>query len=121
MIGGLQYMTHTRLDIKNVVGILARFQVDLKEYHDATMNRIFRYLKGTFDYGIWYDRSSDFTLCAYTNGDWAGNMDDKKNTSGGEFFVRGRLVSWLGKKQDCISQSTTKAKYVARMRHLQLS
>ena len=40
-------------------------------------------------------------------------MDDRKSTSGGALFLGGRLVSWLGKKQDCISQSTTKAEYVA--------
>ena len=66
------------------------------------MTRIFKYLKGTSNYGIWYDRSSDFTLCAYTNSNWVGNMDDRKSTSGGEFFIGGRLFSWLRKKQDCI-------------------
>ena len=64
MIGGLQYLTHTRLDIENAVGIAARFQANPKEYHYAIVQRAFRYLKGTSNYGIWYDRSSDFTLCA---------------------------------------------------------
>ena len=103
MIRGLQYLTHTILDIANAVGIIARFQADPKEYHYAAVKSIFRYLKGTSDYGIWYDRSSDFTLCAYTDVDWASNMDDKKSTNGGAFFLGGRLVSWLRKKQDCIS------------------
>ena len=77
------------------------------------MKRIFKYLKGTSNYGIWYDRVNDFTLCAYTNADWVGSMDDRKSTRGGAFFLGGRLVSWLSKKQDCISQSTTEAEYVA--------
>ena len=62
MIGGLQYLTHTRLDIENAVGIVARFQSNHKEYHYVEIKRIFRYLKGTSDYEIWYDISSDFTL-----------------------------------------------------------
>ena len=74
---------------------------------------IFRYLKRTSDYGIWHDSSSEFTLCAYSNVDWAGNIDERKSTNGGAFFLGGRLVSWLRKKHDCISQSTTKEKYVA--------
>ena len=102
MIGGLQYLTHARPDTTNAVGIVARFQVDPKEYHYAATKRIFKYLKGTSDYGIWYDRLSDFTLCAYNDVDWAGNMDDRKSTSGGKNFLRGRLVSWLSKKKDCI-------------------
>ena len=87
MIGGLQYLTHTRPDIENAVGIVARFQANPKEYNYAIVKRIFRYLKGTSDYGIWYDRSSDFTLCAYTNVDWEGSMDDKKRTNGGACFL----------------------------------
>ena len=102
MIGGLQYLSQTRSDIENVVGIIARFQLDPKEYHYVAVKRIFRYLKGTFDYGIWYDKSGDFTLCTYTNVDWAYSMDDIKSTSGGAFYLGGRLVSWLSKKQDCI-------------------
>jgi len=76
------------------------------------VKRIFRYLKGTLEYGLWYDRSNDFTLSAYTNAGWAGSMDDKKRMSGGAFFLGGRLVSWLSKKQDCTSQSIAEVEYV---------
>ena len=101
-----------RPNIANVVGIVTRFQDDPKEYHYATTKRIFRYLKGTSSYGIWYDRWSDFTLCEYNDVDWVGHMDDRKSTSGGEFFLGGRLVSWMSKKQDCISQSIAEVEYV---------
>ena len=70
-------------------------------------------MKGTLDFGLWYDRSSDFTLYAYSDTDWAGSMDDRKRTSGGAFFLGGRLVSWLSKKQDCISHGIAKEEYVA--------
>ena len=66
---------------------MARFQANPKEYHYATVKRIFRYLKETSDHGIWYDRNSDFTLCTYTNADWAGDRDDSNSTSGGAFFL----------------------------------
>ena len=52
VIGGLQYLTQTKPNIDNNIGIVARFQVDPKEYHFVTLKRILRYLKGTFDYGI---------------------------------------------------------------------
>lgn len=87
MIGGLQYLIHTRLYIENVVGIVARFQDDHKESHYAVVKRIFKYSKGTPNYGLSYDISSDFNLCAYTNLDWVDDMDEKKRTSGGEFFL----------------------------------
>ena len=113
MIRGLQYLTHTRPDIENAVGIVAKFQADSKEAHYAAIKRIFRYLKGTLEFGLWYDRSNDFTLYPYTNVDWAGSMDERKSTSGGAFFLGGRLVSWLRKKKDCTSQSTIEEEYVA--------
>ena len=70
-------------------------------------------MKGTSNYGIQYDRSSDFTLSAYSSVDWGGNIDFRKNTNGGVFFLGGRLVSWLSKKHDCILHSTIEAEYIA--------
>ena len=98
MIGGLQYLTHTRPDITNAVGIVARFQANPRETHYTAIKRIFRYMKWTLEFGLWHDRSNDFTRSAYTDVDWAGNMDDRKSTSGGAFFLGGRLNSWLRKK-----------------------
>ena len=51
-------------------------------------------------------------LKVFTNYDWVGSIDDTKNTSGRAFFLDKRLVSWTSKKHNCISQSTTEAKYV---------
>ena len=41
-------------------------------------------------------------------------MDDKKSTNGEAFFLGGRLVPWLRKKQDCISQSIAQEEYVVK-------
>ena len=78
MIGGLQYLSHTRKNLANVVGNIARFHADPIEAHYATIKRIFKYLKGTSKFGLWYDRSNDFTLSAYIDADWASSMDDRK-------------------------------------------
>ena len=93
--------------------IVAIFQDHPKEYHFTSVKRIFRYLKETSDYGIWYVKSSNFSLCAYIDVDFEGNIDERKSTRGGAFFLGGRLVSWLSKKQDCISQSAIEVEYVA--------
>ena len=49
----------------------------------------------------------------FIDADWAGNLDDRKSTSGRAFFLGKRLVSWTSKKQNCTSQSTAEAEYVA--------
>jgi len=112
MIGGLLYLTQTRPDIMNVVGLVGRFQVDPKEYHVVAVKRIFRYLKGTIDYELWYPKDDNFTLHTYIDADWAGDVDDRKSTSGGAFFLGRRLVSWISKKQEAISLSTVEAEYI---------
>lgn len=113
MIGGLQYLTHTSPNIQHSVGMVARFQAEPRESHYVSIKRILRYLRCTMDYGLRYENSDDFTLCAYTNVDWGDSVDDKKSTNGGAFFLGGRLVSWLSKKKNCISQSIVEAEYVA--------
>ena len=77
------------------------------------IKRIMRYLKGTEDYGLWYKFGGNLDLKVFIDADWAGNIDDRKNTSGGAFFLGKRLVSWTSKKQNCTSQSTAEVEYVA--------
>lgn len=112
MVGGLLYLTLTRPDIMYDVCMAARYQVDLKESHVTVIKRIFRYLKGTMDYGLWYPKKDDLMLCDYTDADWEGDVDDWKSTTGGAFFLGKNLVSWASKKQDSISLSTTEAGYI---------
>ena len=113
MIGKLQYVVHKRPDIALVVNIVARLSAKPKENHMMAVKRILRYLRGTKDYGLWYKIERNLDLKLFTDADWAGNIDDRKSTSGGAFFLGKRLVSWTSKKKNCTSQSTAKAEYVA--------
>jgi hypothetical protein len=113
MIGSLLYVIASRPDGKQVVGMVARFQATPKESHVQAVKRIFRYLKGTIDIGLWYPSKDSFTLKAYSDVDWAGCVDERKSTSGGAFFLGESLVAWISKKQSSILLSTTKAEYIA--------
>eukprot|EP00253_Pinus_taeda_P011574 PITA_11574 len=113
MIGSLLYLTGTRPDIMHAVGIVGRFQENPKETHLQVVKRIFKYLQGTQNYGLWYLGDTDLTRHAYTNADWDGSVDDRKSTSGGAFFMGSRLVSWFNKKQSSIALSTSEVEYVA--------
>eukprot|EP00253_Pinus_taeda_P003934 PITA_03934 len=113
MIGSLLYLTGTRPDIMHAIGIVGRFQANLKETHLQAVKRIFKNLQGTQNYGLWYPRDTDLTLHAYKNAYWSGSVDDRKRTSGGACFMGSRLVSWFRKKHSSIALSTAKAEYVA--------
>ena len=77
------------------------------------IKRILRYLKGIEDFGLYYKKTQNFDLRAYTNVDWRGNIDDMKSASGGALFLGRRLVTWSSKKKSCTSQSIAEAEYVA--------
>eukprot|EP00253_Pinus_taeda_P006390 PITA_06390 len=113
MIGSLLYLTGTRPDIMHVVGIVGRFQANPKEAHLQVVKRIFKYLQGTQNYGLWYPRDTDLTLHAYIDADWAGSVDDRKSTSGGALFMGSRLVSSFSKKQSLIALSIAEVEYMA--------
>ena len=97
----------------HAVGIVGIFQANPKETHLQAVKRIFKYLQGTQNYGLWYPKDTDLTLHAYIDADWAGSGDDRKSVSGGAFFMGSRLVSWFSKKQSSIVLSTAEVEYVA--------
>ena len=82
MIGKLQYVVHRRLDIALSVRTVARFSANPRENHLITVKRIMRYLKGVQEFGLYHKKSEKFELRAYTDVDWARNIDDRISTSG---------------------------------------
>ncbi|GKB08801.1 hypothetical protein Tco_0837113 [Tanacetum coccineum] len=113
MIGGLMYLTASRLDIAFVTFVCARYQARPTKKHLKEVKRIFRYLRQSINMGLWYSKDSGFELIAYADADHAGCNDDCKSTSGGIQFLGDKLVSWSSKKQDCTAMSSAKAEYVS--------
>jgi hypothetical protein len=66
------------------------------------MKRIVIYLKGTKQFGLWYQKGNDISLVSYTDADWAGSIDNRRSTDGVDFNLGEFLVSWLRKKQSSI-------------------
>lgn len=113
MLGSFLFVTVPEPNIMQVVGYVARFQATPKQTHVSAVKRIFKYLKEIVDYGLWFPTYSDFSLTTYIHVDWGGSVDDKKSTSGCEYFLGGCLVSWLSKKQTCTSLSIVEVEYIA--------
>lgn len=113
MVGGLIYLTHTRPDISFSVGVVSRFMHNPTKHHMGAAKRILRYISGTTEYGMWYDRKSTGNLSGYSDSDWAGCYEDMKSTSGYLFCLGLSPVSWKSKKQPTVALSSTEAEYVA--------
>jgi hypothetical protein len=108
MIGSLLYLTATRPNIQFAVRLCACFQASPRSAHQTSVQQIFRYLKHTPEFGIWYSASSslDFACCGI----------DQKSTSGTCHFLGSSLVCWSSQKQSSVAHSTIEAEYVAAAR-----
>jgi hypothetical protein len=113
MIGSLLYLMATRPDIQFSVCLCARFQASPRTSHRQAVKRIFRYLRHTLDFGLWYSTSSSLLLHGFSDVDFAGCQSDRKSTSGTCYFLGSSLVSWSCLKQSSLAQSTIEADYVA--------
>nr|GFC29907.1 hypothetical protein [Tanacetum cinerariifolium] len=81
-IGSLMYVISSRPDIMFATYMCARYQANPNEHHVSSVKRIFRYLKGTINLGLWYPKDSGFDLTAYSDTDHARYHLDRKSTSG---------------------------------------
>ena len=113
MIGSLLYLTASRPDIMYSVCLCARYQSNPKESHLNAVKRIFRYLSGTKNLGLWYPKGTHNELFSYTDADWAVYTIDRKSTSGTCHFLGFALVSWFSKKQNSVALSTAEAEYIS--------
>jgi hypothetical protein len=69
MIGNLLYITSSHPDTMQAAGMVGHYQSSPKQSHLATAKRIFKYLKGTMTYGLWYPRNQNLQLTAYSDAD----------------------------------------------------
>jgi hypothetical protein len=113
MIGSLLYLTATRPDMQFSVPLCARFLASSRTSHWQAVKRIFRYLRHTPNFGLWYSASSSLVLHGFSDADFAGCRLARESTSGTCQFLGSSLVSWSSRKQSSVAQSTTAAEFVA--------
>nr|GEX53361.1 zinc finger, CCHC-type [Tanacetum cinerariifolium] len=112
-IGCLMYdMTSTRPDIAYVIGRLSRFTSNPSRQHWKAITRVFKYLRGTINYGLSYVGYPS-VLEAYSDASWINHVEDLSFMSGYVFLLGRDAISWASKKQTCITDSTMESKFVA--------
>eukprot|EP00253_Pinus_taeda_P026001 PITA_26001 len=122
VVGSLMYaMVCIILDIAHAVGVFNKFMSKPGKEHSTAMKQVFRYLHGNSDYGLCYqgreilDRVLD--IHGFVDVDWAGDLDQRRFTSGYVFNLFGGAVSWMRpitwacKKRAAISLSSAEAEY----------
>ncbi|CAH9139488.1 unnamed protein product [Cuscuta epithymum] len=114
MVGALQYLVITRPDITYDVHLVSQFMHAPRTTHLLAVKRIYRYLQGTSDHGLWLKSDRNISvIMAYSDADWAGCPDSSRSTIGYAVFLGSNFVSWRSKKQPTMSKSSTEAEYRA--------
>ncbi|GJX53363.1 copia protein [Tanacetum coccineum] len=80
MIGALMYLTSSIPDIVHATCLCAWYQAKPTENHLKEVKRIFHYLRGTVNMGLWYTKDSDFELTGISDADYAGLLGSHKWT-----------------------------------------
>ncbi|GKF60888.1 hypothetical protein Tco_0177674, partial [Tanacetum coccineum] len=109
MIDTLLYLTASRPDLQFAKCMCARYQARPTEKYLHAVKRIFRYLKGTINQGLWYLKYSSTALTTFADADHAGCQDIRRSTSGSMQLLGDRLVNWSSKRQKSAAISSTEA------------
>ncbi|GKB86161.1 zinc finger, CCHC-type containing protein [Tanacetum coccineum] len=114
LVGCLRYLTHTRPDLSYSVGITSRFMEKPITLHFQVAKRILRYIKGTLDYGIKYEKGSEFKdLVGFTDSDHGGDPVGGKSIGGMIFYLGRNAITWQSKKQKTVALSSCEAEFMA--------
>uniref|UniRef100_A0A5S6QU80 Reverse transcriptase Ty1/copia-type domain-containing protein n=1 Tax=Trichuris muris TaxID=70415 RepID=A0A5S6QU80_TRIMR len=125
-VGSLMFlMTCTRPDISFETSKVSQFAENPGLPHWKAVKRIFRYLKGIQDMKLFfcpwmssceahYGKTSDgFQLKAFCDSDWAGDVEDRRSTSGYVLTLYNGPVAWSTRVQTAVAQSTVESEYIA--------
>ena len=113
-------MTSTRPDLSAAVSLLSQYMSKPGKHHWSGVKRVLRYLKGTVNHGICYQKGNcEVLLSGYSDESWGDCLDTRRSTSGYVFSLGGNLISWRTKKQSSVAKSSTEAEIVALSQAIQ--
>uniref|UniRef100_A0A2N9EPJ3 CCHC-type domain-containing protein n=1 Tax=Fagus sylvatica TaxID=28930 RepID=A0A2N9EPJ3_FAGSY len=114
-VGCLMYaMVCTRPDLAHAVSTVSRYMANPGREHWNAVKWISRYLKGTAEHGILFSRQPvTNSVVEYVDADYAGEVDDRRSTTGYVFTLSGGPICWKSTLQSIVAMSTTEAEYMA--------
>lgn len=117
-VGSLLYAAiGTRPDIAHAVNVISKFMENPGQAHWLAVKRILRYIKGTVNKALVFTSKgitgNQLYVSAYSDADWAGDIEDRKSTTGFVVRIGDSSVIWCTKKQKTVSLSSAEAEYMA--------
>lgn len=114
-VGSLMHLaTVSRPDIMFAVSLVSRFLNCYKQSHWNAVKKIFKYLRGTKDYGLCYTQTPQAAeVTGYSDADYANDLDTRRSVTGYVFIKNGAAVTWCSQRQQTVALSTTEAEFMA--------
>nr|KYP32769.1 hypothetical protein KK1_046449 [Cajanus cajan] len=107
VVSVLQYLTITRPDLAFTINKLCQYM-----HKSLQIKRVLRYINGTRDHGILFEKSNNLHIIGYYDSDWAFDQDDMRSTTSGYcLFLGNNMIFWMAKKQQVVSRSGIEAEY----------
>ncbi|XP_039304387.1 secreted RxLR effector protein 161-like [Solenopsis invicta] len=112
--GCLNYIaTVSRPDISYAVSKLARYSNDPQQLHWKAVKRVMKYLKGTIDVSLYFHKELSDELIGYCDSDYAGELKERRSTSGYVFLIHGGPIAWSSSLQRITALSSSEAEYMS--------
>ncbi|KAL0440958.1 UNVERIFIED_CONTAM: Retrovirus-related Pol polyprotein from transposon TNT 1-94 [Sesamum radiatum] len=114
VVGCLMYaMVCTRPDLAHAISQVCKYMSKPGRHHWEAVKWIFRYLKGTVGRGVVFgSQQNDHLAVGYVDSDYAGDLDDRRSTSGYVFTLGGGIICWKSTVQSIVALFTTEAEYM---------
>ncbi|KAK3020796.1 LOW QUALITY PROTEIN: hypothetical protein RJ639_047752 [Escallonia herrerae] len=114
-VGCLMYaMVCTRPNISHAVSMVSRYMGNLGKKHWDTVKWIFRYLAGSTNFGIMFDRDgAKGEVSGFVDSNYAEDLDSMRSMTGYVFTFYGGPIFWKSVLQSTTALSTTEAEYMA--------
>ncbi|UYV80244.1 K02A2.6-like [Cordylochernes scorpioides] len=112
-LGMLMFLAvNTRPDIAYNTSKLSQYSRQPKQMHWTAIKRVMRYLRGTIDLGVKFERGKTGILKSYTDASWSTTHDGKSH--GGYVLKLGEAtIDWKSSKQPLVALSTMEAEMIA--------
>ncbi len=106
-------MLCTRPDLAYPISVLSQHMANPNMERWMAIKQIFRYLQGTLQMKLQFDRTPSKEVLGYYDADWGGDLENRSSTTGFVFMIEGGAISWSSKQQPIVALSTMQVEYMA--------